>query len=87
MSRRKGEPGPRAIDRAFPHQVAIPIPPGGLGSDLNTMHRWAQAQAGEGYRTRSLRGPQGGDAMLWCFRSAGDADAFRRAFLHSLSRP
>lgn len=75
MSRRKGEIGRRQIDREYPHQVEIAIPPGGLGTTLNELHGWAK-QAGIDYRTRSVnRFPV--EAMRWCFRDEATAEAFR----------
>ena len=42
MARRKGETTSRQIDRDLPHQVEVPIPPGGLGRRLDAMHDLAR---------------------------------------------
>lgn len=74
-SRRKGEMGRKQIDREYPHQVEIAIPPGGLGRTLDTLHAWAMG-ADLDYKTRSVRFPV--DAMRWCFRDEASAEAFRK---------
>lgn len=69
--------GRKQIDRDYPHQVEIVIPPGGLGQTLDALHAWAM-RAGLDYKTRSVRFPV--DAMRWCFREAAAAEAFRKCW-------
>lgn len=77
MSRRKGEITRAQIDREYPYQVEIVIPPGGLGRRLDEMHRFCAGLAD--YRTRGAR--KGAvDACRWCFAEASPGEAFQRRF-------
>lgn len=80
MTRRKGEITSRQIDRDFPHQVEIEIPPGGLRKRLDGMYAFCR---GNDFRTRGIgrqRIETGRDGMRWCFTTAEAADAFQAQF-------
>lgn len=72
---RKGQLTPAQIDREWPHQVEIAVPPLGLGSRLNDLHV-AAAEVDGGYRTRS-RTAGTEHFIRFCFRTSGTAEAFR----------
>jgi hypothetical protein len=78
--RHKGERSDRQVDRDYPHQVEIAVPPGGLGVRLNEMH---DACRGIDYATRGIgrkRIETGRDAVRFCSNSAEAADAFHPGF-------
>jgi hypothetical protein len=80
MTRRKGEITPKRIDRDFPFQVEMPIPPGGLKQQNE--HREFCRQRGFEFATRGigkLRRIEERDAVRYCFRPAADAEAFQAA--------
>ncbi len=62
------------VDRDYPFQVAIVVPPGGLGTRLNELHAWALANH-PNYLTRSA-GRHPDQAMRWCFREEAGAAAY-----------
>lgn len=77
--RRKGEITHRQIDRDWPYQVRIRIPPNtGLGTRLNDM-LGAAAEIERGYTSRSdLQGLE--DFVRFCFRGEAAAAEFHRRF-------
>jgi hypothetical protein len=44
MSRYKGRPSAKAVERDFPHIVELAVPEGGFGKRLDTMHEWHRSQ-------------------------------------------
>jgi hypothetical protein len=77
---RKGEVTKRRIDRDFPHQVAIPIPEGGLVARLMAMHKFCDTRSIP-YKTRGdLRRDPPADCMRFCFADPAHADAFMAEF-------
>jgi hypothetical protein len=82
MSRYKGRPSSKAIERDFPHVVDVLIPEGGLGRRLDEMHAWHLA--------RGLQARQS-SAGLWtgrfCFADAPSAEAFKVEFAKDLQIP
>jgi len=82
MTRRKGERTDNRIDYEYPHQVEIAIPSGGLGTRQNDMHAFCR-EHGLQFATRGIGKSSGdpeADAVRYCFRHAGDAEAFHMAF-------
>jgi hypothetical protein len=82
MTRRKGEMIDKWIDQIYLHQIEIPIPSGGLGTRLHDMYAFCQERVFE-FATRGigkLRRLEERDAVRYCFRNAGDAEAFHAAF-------
>jgi len=77
MVRYKGQVTSRQIDRDFPHQVEIPIPPGGLRKQLDLMYQFCRGRA---FMTRGANRRVGDDAMRWCFADPTEADAFHAQF-------
>ena len=75
MAVRKGQLTPAQIDREWPRQVEIAVPPHGLGSRLNELHSSA-AELEPGYRARS-RTDGASHFIRFCFRSTGAAEVFR----------
>lgn len=76
MAVRKGQLTAAQIDREWPHQVEIAVPPLGLGSQLNDLHTTA-AEIDPAYRTRSRT--EGTEHFIrFCFRSAEASAAFWR---------
>ena len=72
---RKGQLSAAQIDREWPHQVEIAVPPLGLGSRLNDLHAGA-AELDPGYRARSRT--DGAEHFIrFCFKSAKAAVAFQ----------
>ncbi len=72
---RKGELTAAQIDRDWPYQVEIPVPPLGLGGRLNDLHAEASTVDAE-YRTRSRT--DGAEHFIrFCFRSSRAATDFR----------
>jgi hypothetical protein len=73
---RRGEVTKRRIDRAFPHQVAILIPVGGLVARLMAMHKFCDTRSML-YKTHAdLRREPPADFMRFCFADPAHADAF-----------
>jgi len=81
MTQRKGEVTKKQTDRDYPHQVAILIPPGGLGARSMAMHAWCDGR-GVPYRTRAdrRREPTPSDHTRFCFDDPAHADAFHAEF-------
>lgn len=77
MSRRKGERTSAQIERGWREQVEFRPENGEHGVVLNAMHVFCQ---GRDHARCTLRSPVGVFILLWCFRSAADADAFQAAF-------
>ena len=75
MTRHKGRPSKRLLDRDYPHQVEIPIPGSGLRTAMHSFCRGRRYVA-QGAQNRTT----GQDAMRWCFAEASDADAFHVQF-------
>ncbi len=81
MTRRKGERSRRQIDREFPHQVQITVPPFGLGVTLDRMHELAADLGAGAYATRGGdRIKDGPDTIRFCFADHGDAVDFQIVF-------
>jgi hypothetical protein len=79
MARYKGQRTFAMNERDFPHLVAIPIPPGGLGMTLNQMHDWhrqngVQHHGGSGGRREQT------DYATFCLADPATADAFHERF-------
>ena len=75
MSVRKGRLTAAQIDREWPHQVEIPVPPQGLGHRLNDLHSGA-AELDPGYRARSRT--DGAEHFIrFCFKYSDAAVAFQ----------
>jgi hypothetical protein len=66
------------IDRDCPFQVAIPIPLGGLGQRLMSMHAFCRNQAMP-YHTKSDHRDIG-DFTLFCFAEPAHANTFTAGF-------
>jgi hypothetical protein len=66
------------IDRDCPFQVAIPIPRGGLGQRLMSMHAFCREQAMP-YHTKSDHRDIG-DFTLFCFAEPAHANTFKDGF-------
>ncbi len=82
MSRRlKGVPLDSALDKAYPHQVIVPVPGGGLGALLDTMHAFADALGPNSNRSLGdLRESRDQDGFRMCFETEEAADAFANEF-------
>lgn len=65
------------MDRDYPFQVRVHVPPFGLGQRLNDMHDFCR---GRNYVTMPDTLHVKGDGMAWCFADLADAEAFRRKF-------
>jgi hypothetical protein len=78
MTIRKGEVTYRRIAREFPHQVAIRIPPGGLGMRSMEMHEFCKERGP--HHTKSDRRRDLGDFTRFCFADRAHADAFEAKF-------
>jgi hypothetical protein len=77
---RKGAVTKRRIDRDFPHQVAIPIPVGGLVARLMAMHKFCDTRSMP-YKTHAhLRRDPPSDYVRFCFGDPTHADAFMVEF-------
>lgn len=74
MSRRKGELGTFAIDRQWPHQVALPNP---LGAAFPDIVAFCQER---GASPRNHTYFDDGWRIAFCFATAADAAAFQARF-------
>jgi hypothetical protein len=64
------------------HQVEIPVPGSGLGTEIDTMHAFCRGLS-ENYRTRGIgkkRIETGRDGVRFCFAKPEEADAFHVRF-------
>jgi hypothetical protein len=77
--RRKGEITRAEIDRCFPHQIELPVPPNGFGARLAVMYGFCREHC-FAYQTRPARRRGEGDAVRWCFRLPADAERFCERF-------
>jgi hypothetical protein len=77
MSRRKGELTSARIERDWREQVEFRPENGGHGEAVNAMYEFCH---GKDHATCTLRSPTGDFILVWCFRSAADADAFQSRF-------
>ncbi len=69
-----------ALRRTFTHHIEIPVPSGGLGNVLSDMHGWCVEQnshKGYAHFSRSERAPEPREWVVFAFRSAEEAEAFR----------
>jgi hypothetical protein len=76
MSRYKGRPSARAIEKDFPHIVETVVPPGGLSTRLNDMYDF---HTQHGIRARlglGRRDENGRDIIRWCFADPAIAESF-----------
>ena len=76
MSRRKGEITAGMNERAYPHLVDLPLPPGGFRSTTEDMLAFHRER---GIQTRRGRGrnDEGQFFVTYCFADPAHADAFR----------
>lgn len=79
MSRYKGRPSTKAIEREYPHIVEMAVPEGGFGPRLDAMHDWHHKR---GLQSREGRGryEEPTHYIRWCFAKREDAEAFQIAF-------
>lgn len=79
MARRKGEVTRRQVNRDYPHQVVIEIPPGGLGNRLDAMHGFCGTRGFE-YATKGGTWEPPRETTTFSFKDPAGADAFHREF-------
>ena len=79
MSRYKGRPSAKAIERDFPHVVETVVPPNGLGMTLNDMYGF-HARYGIRAHTFRRRDETGHDYICWCFADLAVAKSFAAVF-------
>jgi hypothetical protein len=79
MSRYKGRPGHKTIERDFPHVVEVAVPPGGLGKRLDAMHDF-HAERGISACLGRGRHEDGKDHLRWYFSEARTAVSFAAEF-------
>jgi hypothetical protein len=79
MTRRKGERTAIANERAFPHVVEMPMPPGGFGAKLDSIDGFHRDRGLTPYPGRWQR-REDQDFVRWCFSDRGDAEAFVAGF-------
>jgi hypothetical protein len=79
MTRYKGRASAKAVERDFPHFVAIPVPLGGLGTRLNEMYEF-HAQYGIKPQRGHGRHDANGSVIRWCFADAAIAAVFANKF-------
>ena len=80
MTRYKGRPKLRAVERDFPHMVEITVPLGGLGKRLDAMHSF-HGERGLQHRNGCRRRDRDGrDHIRWCFGDPATADEFASLF-------
>ena len=88
MVYRKGERSKRHREESHAFAVDIPVPPSGLGFNLNSIHRVVDAAGGEVWGWRDK--PNGRDIPTdWVrcgFQKAEDADAFAAAWANLKAR-
>ena len=80
MSRYKGRPSARAIEKDFPHVVEMIVPFGGFGKKLDDMYDWHLAKGIQDRRGRSRRDENGRNIIRWCFGDRAIAEAFAAKF-------
>lgn len=79
MSRYKGRPSAKNIERDFPHFVDVAVPLGGFGKRLDAMHDWHRSRAIEARQGRGQR-EEGHNFIRWCFADQQTAADFAAAF-------
>jgi hypothetical protein len=80
LSRYKGRPNPKAIEKDFPHIVEMRVPEGGFGSKLNAMHRWHDARGIPALNSTGRRDEHNRDYIRWCFADPEIAELFEKEF-------
>ena len=80
MTRNKGRASAKTIEKDFPHFVEFPIPEGGFGDRLNTMHDWHLARGIPARHGQSRRDENGRYFIRWCFAEATTAKMFADEF-------
>jgi hypothetical protein len=80
MSRYKGRPSARAIEKDFPHVVEMIVPLGGFGKKLDDMYEWHRAKGIQDHRGQGRRDENGCDYVTWCFGDRTIAEDFARKF-------
>ena len=82
MTRYKGRPSSKSVERSYPHRVEMIVPKGGSGKRLDEMHEWHRARSVKARFGRSRRDKNNRDYVTWCFADAAMADSFRSSFIH-----
>jgi hypothetical protein len=76
--RRKGEPSPAAVDRGWPHQVAVPAKIS-LGENYNVVHSFCEGLS-LCSRGHSVVGPDNEWWNVFCFAEKEHAEKFKQRF-------
>ena len=69
----------RFSDESLPFAVELPVPEGGFGTQLESMHSWARENDIKWSVSRN-RLDAGGIFQTWCFTNEKDAAKFAAAF-------
>ena len=80
MTRYKGRPSAKSIEKDFPHIVEMIVPLGGFGRKLDDMYDWHRTRGLLYQRGCSRRDENGRDYIRWCFADAETAAAFASQF-------
>ena len=80
MSRYKGRPSAKSIERDFPHIVEMIVPEGGFGKALDAMYEWHTHRGIRAINSTGRRDENGSDHIRWCFADPAVAAAFASEF-------
>ena len=80
MTRYKGRPSAKSIERDFPHIVEMIVPEGGFGTRLNAMYEWHSARGIRAINSTGRRNENGRDHIRWCIADADTAAEFAAEF-------